>query len=340
MFRWSVFTLILVAGVAFPQGGRQRGMFSLKDDPATAFVLDREAKHALLAFKSGGVVVFPTEQRSVQLFAFRAHLRAVTAATFIPGTDRFATACADGSIRFWKLEDARKHHKAMEDSNGRGRVATPTAVRTLDAHAAGHTVLAVSPDGKRLATGGSDGTVKVWELPAGRLVASEADAHPFGVLAVAYSPHGKRLATSGADKTARLWDVTAEKPALSHTLEGHVGAVSAVAFSPDGGRLATGTGTPKKSGPIHVWDAATGKESYKLPGHGDVVLSLLWHPKSAQLASGGADSKVRYWDLTTKKMQGEDEHGDPVRGLTISPDGERFGTCGAHTARWWLGFGN
>jgi WD40 repeat protein len=339
MFRWSVVALSVVAGITFGQAPRQAGMFSLQTDPATAFVLDGDVKHALLAFQSGGVVVFPTDQRTVELFAYRAHLKPITAAAFIPGQPRFTTASADGTVRIWKVEDARKHHKALEDSSGKGKPATPTPARTLNAHPSGVTALAVSPDGKRLATGGSDGTVKLWDAATGKLLWTETDTHPGGVLAVAFSPVEKVLATAGPDKAARLWDVESDKTIIRHTLEGHEGPVPAVAFSPDGKQLATGTGTPKKSGPIHIWDTLTSKELFKLPGHGDVVQCLLWHPKTPHLASGGADSKVRYWDLTAKKMQGEDEHGDPVRGMTISPDGTRFGTCAAHTARWWRGFG-
>ncbi len=120
MVRWSVVVLFLIAGFTFAQAPRQAGMFSLHDDPATAFVLDGDVKHALLAFQSGGVVVFPTDQRTVELFAFRAHPKAVTAAAFIPGDPRFATASADGTVRLWKVEDARKHHKALRIRAARG----------------------------------------------------------------------------------------------------------------------------------------------------------------------------------------------------------------------------
>src|SRR4051812_23301437 len=131
MFGRSLLVLILVTGPASAQAGRQRGMFSLRDDPATTFLLDPDAKHALLAFNSGGIVVFPTDLAVVQLFAYPAHLRTVTAAVFLPGGKRFATASADGTVKVWKLEDARKHHKAMEDSNGKGKPAYPAPALTI-----------------------------------------------------------------------------------------------------------------------------------------------------------------------------------------------------------------
>jgi WD40 repeat protein len=88
-----------------------------------------------------------------------------------------------------------------------------------------------------------------------------------------------------------------------------------------------------------MWDPANGKREYKLEGHEDVVTCLVFHPKTAHLATGGADKKIRVWDLKEKTTLYSDEHGEPMRNLIVSPDGSRLGSCSARAVRWWAGFG-
>ena len=227
----------------------------------------------------------------------------------------------------------------MEDSNGNGKPEEPKPLLSVTASSYGVTCLSVSPDGKRIATGATDGTVKLWDAVTLKQLHSLAGAHLGGVRSVQFSPDGKMLASGGSDKTAKLWDVSGEKPAMSHKLEGHEGTVNAVAFSPDGKLLGVGTGVIKKTGAVHVWDTANGKAAYKLEGHEDVVTCLVFHPKTNHLASGGADKKIRVWNLKDKMTEYIDEHSEPLRNLVITPDGQRFGSCSERAVRWWAGFG-
>jgi WD40 repeat protein len=331
--------LLLLPAVAATQT-RERGRFSLQGDPATVLAIDPAVKHVLIGFNAGSVCVFPAEQRVVSVYSHPVHKKAVTGAAFLPDGETFVTASLDGTLKTWKTAAALKYLKELEDKNGDGKPAVPKPVRTVTAHSgSGVTCVAVRPDGKQLATGAADGSVKLWTAE-GKPTASLAAAHPGGVKAVAFSPDGKVLATAGADKTAKLWDVSGDKPTAGHKLEGHEGPVNAVAFSPDGKQLAAATGVAKKSGVVHVWDAETGKAAYKLDGHEDVVTCVVFHPKTAHLASGGADKKIHVWDMAEKKVKYTDEHSEALRSLVVGPDGVRFGSCSATAVRWWAGFGN
>jgi WD40 repeat protein len=302
--------------------------------------IDPPAKHAAIAFNGGTICVFSAEQRIVQVFTFPIHKKTVTSAVFLPDGKQFASVSTDGLLRLWDTEEALKHHKAMEDKNGEAKVDPPKPVHSVQAHSGyGVTCLAVSPDGKRLATGATDGTVKLWDAENLKQQASLAGAHLGGVKSVQFSPDGKQLASGGSDKTAKIWDVTVDKPTAIQKLDGHEGPVLAVAFSPDGKLLGVATGIAKKSGSVHVWDAATGKASYKLEGHEDVATCIIFHPKTDHLATGSADKKIRIWNLKDKMVEYTDEHAETLRNFVITPDGVRFGSCSDRAVRWWAGFG-
>jgi hypothetical protein len=123
---------------------------------------------------------------------------------------------------------------------------------TLKGHTGLVSSVAFSRDGKRLASGSYDKTVKVWDAATGQEILT-LKGHTGYVKSVAFSPDGKRLASASDDQTVKVWDAaTGQEPLI---LKGHTGGVYSVGFSPDGKRLASGNDDET----VKVWDAATGQ---------------------------------------------------------------------------------
>ncbi len=230
------------------------------------------------------------------------------------------------SLAAWRIHPSAEARYAMLAA-----VARP-GIAVLTGHTGAVYSVAFSPDGKTLASGSFDGTVRLWDATTGHQTGNPLTGHTGAVRSVAFSPDGKTLA-SGGDGVVRLWDVTTGHQ-TGNPLTGHTGAVESVAFSPDGKTLASGS----FDGTVRLWDVATGHQiGNPLTGHADAVLSVAFSPDGKTLASGSFDGTVRLWDMATGRQIGNPLTGHGVvYSVAFSPDGKTLASGSSHSrVRLW-----
>ncbi|NEP57733.1 MAG: hypothetical protein F6K31_12030, partial [Symploca sp. SIO2G7] len=189
--------------------------------------------------------------------------------------------------------------------------------------------LALSPDGKYLATGHADGEVRWWHLANGRLL-FRASAHTSTVWSVSFSCDGKILASSSFDSSICLWDV--DKQRLRQILRGHNGWIWSVAFSPKGNLLASGSSDRT----IKLWDITTGICIHTLQGHTEIVQAVTFSPDGKTLASGSVDQTVRLWNVGIGKLyQILRGHIHQISAVAFSADGNTLVSCEGQAIKFW-----
>ena len=189
---------------------------------------------------------------------------------------------------------------------------------------------ALSPDAKKIATGGMDGIIRVWDADTGEFVRALV-GHNSYVYGLAWSPDGTALASAGSfDGTARIWD--AATGMTLRTLKGHKGYTHHVAWSRDGKMLVVAGGT---SGFMTLWDVAK-PEPVKTSETGNTIAGLAYGPDSHRVAVAGTGTGVQVWDL----KEGKTPHALAVPGqngaaVTWSADGKTLAGSGMTRTLVW-----
>ena len=155
--------------------------------------------------------------------------------------------------------------------------------------------VAYRPDGRVLATAGSDGTIRIWDAANGELVRALI-GHDTSLKSVSWSPDGKFLASASSDKPIRVWEV---ESGFVRELQSRAAIDSCICWSPDGRMLAVNT----LNGPIHIWAMASLDKGVVRELDVTAVLCLAWSPDSKSLASNGNDGTLRLWDTESGTLQ-------------------------------------
>ncbi len=202
-------------------------------------------------------------------------------------------------------------------------------INTFTGHSQSVTALVLNPDGKFLASGGWDKTLKIWSLKDGKLLDS-ITAHKQALLSLDFTNYNGSesltyyLATGSFDQTIKLWnlDKNKEKPVLLtniKTLTNHTGSVHALAIAPQHKILISGSYDQT----LKQWDLETGKllcSSYDPLG---AIYAISLHEQRELIASAGGDGSISIWQLGSGEMLSFlGGNVSSIQSLVISPDGE------------------
>jgi len=231
-------------------------------------------------------------------------------------------------------------------------------LRRFEAHKGAVNDVAISEDSRLAASGGEDGTVRIWEIETGRTV-HVLKGHEGAVGSVEFTPDDRHVVSGGSDKRVRIWDLKngreifqdqrhtdivtcvavsvdgkravsgsfdkkvcvwdLEEPKWLRTMEGHTSWVRGVDFAPDN-RHAMSAGN---DGMMIFWDTDTGEARDIVTGHRHVVACVEFSRLGGFIISGSWDETVRLWNWNTRAWQEIREflgHKGAVRGTTLSRD--------------------
>jgi WD40 repeat protein len=179
----------------------------------------------------------------------------VTSVALSANGEALASGSVDKTIKLWDaaggtvirtLHVKPSHQATLECATGQELIILEMRVGEI------HSV-AFSLDGKILASGSDEGTIKLWHVATGKEIC-DMGGHANSIRSLIFSPDGKILASGGDDRTITLWDVATGKKL--HILQGLGEAVTSLVFSPDGKTLAS----ESNDHIMKLWDVAIGKE--------------------------------------------------------------------------------
>ncbi|KPK42397.1 MAG: hypothetical protein AMJ65_07675 [Phycisphaerae bacterium SG8_4] len=223
---------------------------------------------------------------------------------------------------------------ALSSREGQGEVAlwrveAEQSIRALQGNTDTVCSIAWSPSNRRLATGGADGTVKLWDPIAGRVLRTSAK-FPNEIHSLAWSPDERTLAIAGRGtstgefEAAILWDTVSGKvlSSLRMQAERPVHITDNLAWTPDGNALACTV-----NGTLRIWDIRSERLRQFSPG---MVSALTWSPDGMTLAFGNHSGEIFFWDtLSDQPVRSHSSYScGSVNSVSFSPNGKLLATAG------------
>jgi hypothetical protein len=254
-----------------------------------------------------------------------AHTAQVCAVAVTPDGTWIVSGSGDSTVRVWD----RASGLPERTLTGHGKTSSLETTSSKSVN-----VVAVTPDGTKIVSGGADHRVIIWDLASGHLerrliYAPENSFHNVGVDALAITPDGTKIVSRCNDHTI-FWDLASGHQKGRNWNSDYT--ESTVAVTPDNTRIVLASHRD-----VRVRDLASSRIECQFMGHTDKVSAVAVTPDGARFISGSKDKTVRVWDIATGNLEHVLRgHTDWVHTVAVTPDGARV-VSGGHdgTVRVW-----
>lgn len=331
------------------------------DQPAQEFRADDKEKSAwvyAVAFSNDGKSVAASyRNHSIKIWDLAAKKAQVLKGPDAKGLGDFKSILYTDSLVYvgtGKLNKIKEKDKEKFVREGEIRV-YDTKSGKPGKSIAGHSLnvegLAISKDGKFLASASDDSTVKIWDLAKGAETQT-IKGHGDTVTSVRFSPDGKQVVTTSKDRTLKVWDISGAKEIASFKVEREAEVkdpkakdpkapgkkvketgreFTCAVFTHDGKKIIAGN----LDGEIKVYDVEGKKEVQEMKAH-DGVWALALSADGSKIATGGYDGTIKIWTVgDAKPMRSIKAHADSVKNepvtvtsVSFSPNGEWLASGG------------
>ena len=354
--------------------GREIRTFTGHSGAITSIVFSPDGRTALSGSNDKRIKLWDVASGR-EIRTFTGHSSGVSLLAFLPDGHSILSASEDGTVRLWDVESGRELKRLTESSTSiafspDGRtvlsglsqfsnntlklwdLASGREIRTFTGHSGaitstGHsdtiTAVTFSRDGRFALSGGSDSTVKLWDVANGRELRT-LTGHSGAITSITFSPDGRTALSGSSDGTARLWDV--ESGRELRALTGYSSGVTSIEFLPDGHAALSGS----SDGTARLWDMASGRPLRAFTGHfggtsgssvGSVAVSS--DGRTAMLgvverpAGRRHEGTIRLWDVESgRELRMLTGHSGIVNSVTFSPDGRMALSGGSdNTIKLW-----